>query len=489
MSNIKIDLKNFFLLNHGIHSTWKKDFEEHMIELNNNTKDIRKLEICIYYLGYVYDMININDEYFELMMNTLVECSYKLHYVFTNFKNTNVKTCYYIRLFNINIKQYISSKEYYRILSSLLFSSDLKRSISKMVSNTSSQTISTRFKHLWTDTDNLFEQVVNELKDLFYSNFQDLYLSSSIADILHMKNIPEGRQFIQLLRMRDFNNDNHSKNIYQDTQNVHNSHINKRLLSVSCRLIETIGSNDVNIDEIIKELNSPYVDEISKETIKRYFDSSILDRIQNDNTLFSYNYTENQNQEPKNSCIVYFNLYTILANVWKFITKSSHKEELKQIFVNEMKTSNNVCPSGCLARLVSVIQGFSEDELLKIGISNYENVKVKLFSVLNNLLKEMDSDLLLEMSNDDNSNFVKELLKLLNLEEIFVNDEIDYVNALKVVINYCKNDDIILIDKQLFYFDRNDFIEQEKIDDGCVIMTIEEYEKINEEMKMSEVFN
>lgn len=82
----------------------------------------------------------------------------------------------------------------------------------------------------------------------------------------------------------------------------------------------------------------------------------------------------------------------LLNAVWKFIHSSKYKTELINRLKEELQDSFEVCTTGLFARLINVIQGFTENPLLTIKISIEDDLKVKITEQINKkcLKKQID---------------------------------------------------------------------------------------------------
>jgi len=70
----------------------------------------------------------------------------------------------------------------------------------------------------------------------------------------------------------------------------------------------------------------------------------------------------------------------VLNAVWKFIFTSQHKTELLNRLKEEFEESKESCSTGVLARLVNVLQGFTNDPDLIIKISKMDGLKNRILA-------------------------------------------------------------------------------------------------------------
>lgn len=163
--------------------------------------------------------------------------------------------------------------------------------------------------------------------------------------------------------------------IYADSQNVHNSKINASVIESAYHICSKYIIDDVSLYlENIKTIL------ISKFPTQTQLIKSSLDYISINTSYFVFN---KENGTPT----VQITLLKLFVCVWLWILESPHREELEKRLMEELKQMNGQCSTGHLARLVNVIQGFTEDEKLCIKISE----KDRMNSIIRNFLtKELE---------------------------------------------------------------------------------------------------
>ena len=141
------------------------------------------------------------------------------------------------------------------------------------------------------------------------------------------------------------------KLVYDDSQNSHNSSINKSVVRIACFLCDKykhINQSDDVFENIINILLVKFPNET--ETIVEN-----IDFIKTNTSYFD---------ESKK-----VTLKKVFISVWLWMTENIHFLELQNRLIEEMKEMNGYCTTGHLARLINVIQGYEQDENLKIKIS------------------------------------------------------------------------------------------------------------------------
>ena len=153
---------------------------------------------------------------------------------------------------------------------------------------------------------------------------------------------------------------NKNRNIYDDSQNVHNHHIQECIRNSINNLFtyETKLSEDILKEELVN-------DEIIEETTKRLL----------------FEYIENKDEHSVIGCT----FEDLLIQVWSIIKEHDNKDEIKSILNQEMNDSICKCFTGRLSRLVNVLNGYSDlvsitisdseqkNMIMSIGIRTYDN--------------------------------------------------------------------------------------------------------------------
>jgi len=177
------------------------------------------------------------------------------------------------------------------------------------------------------------------------------------------------------------------KTVYADTQNVHNHDINQSVLQVAKTLTEKYKS----LVEIgIPGHKDACLDNISKILIEKY---------PGEESLISTSITY-----LKTSTAIFYSLSfkDIFLSVWLWILESEHKEELEKRLLEELREMHGKCTTGHLARLVNVIQGFTQEETLCIKMSLKDQCHSVVRQFLTTELKNcQDEKVILEMTEKE----------------------------------------------------------------------------------------
>jgi hypothetical protein len=258
----------------------------------------------------------------------------------------------------------------------------------------------------------IFSNIITtiQISNADFGNFIDLLLHSGEIEL---ENI--GRTLLIVLRNRELGNTYRQpmiKNIYNDTQNVHDSDINSSVLEAL-----TILSGDIHREEykykilgqdsfeIVEIVRNKIIDEY-KGSEKRKINDSI-NRILVDLAFFS-------KQKLR--------LRDILQRVWNRImnmmNSESSKEAIKRL-TQELVDMHDLCSTGHMSRIINVLSGFSEENggLTVVKISWNNQIKSNISARINFRIKNNEnSDSLLEsMIETENSkrecyvNFVKSI--------------------------------------------------------------------------------
>lgn len=185
--------------------------------------------------------------------------------------------------------------------------------------------------------------------------------------------------------------------IYSDSQNVHNSTLNKSVISVAKTLVqqhkELIEADEKNIfRNILNELihKHPEKTNIIKEGFS--FMSESVFRI-DDITL------------PK-----------VLIAVWLFITEHSDKKELENRLLEELKEMKGKCTTGYIARLVNVIQGYTDNKDFFVKISDKDQCRAVVRSYLMKKISECKDEKILEamIENTEDPEYLRFIRKVVS---------------------------------------------------------------------------
>lgn len=312
--------------------------------LNTLTDDIettQKLQILNLMYNKLYGMIMLDTKSNTILTDSIYnvvkygdELAVNNRLLYTRFRNESIAYDASVLLRNDNIKDIFIHSNYFQILKYILKSYKL--------------------------TDEIKQDVYNELRIIFNDERTIINAKMEIADIFILSgNYIEGNLFLD--RLRNIHVDiKQNNNVYTDSQNVHNSDINKSVLRVSHYLIEKYKHNfhhKLMHNKPLYDYNKVY-DEFSKGNKGHEIAiEEVLRRIEIDTAKFEYN---------EDSC---FNLYTVFAAVLLFV---GDNKDMKERLKEELLDMHNYCATGHLSRLVNTIQGYTDDENLLIKISDIE---------------------------------------------------------------------------------------------------------------------
>ena len=187
------------------------------------------------------------------------------------------------------------------------------------------------------------------------------------------------------------------KTVYGDSQNVHNTKINKSVLKAT----KTIFS-------------------LYKHYIKSDYNGQILNYIKQ-SLLLQYPY----DIETIESSIKYITtsvatfgiditLEDTLKAIWLYIMDSKHFSELTKRLYQEIKEMNGYCSTGHLARLLNVIQGYTTNDDLIIKISSESQCKAVVFHFISKKLQQCTDEKVLDglvEVNDSYIDYIKTIVK------------------------------------------------------------------------------
>lgn len=195
--------------------------------------------------------------------------------------------------------------------------------------------------------------------------------------------------------------------VYQDKQNVHNSVVNKSVLTSCENLYERYKSLIVSINK------NEFADSIKKGLGKGADSVPFGERpygFHSPHDFSSQNLVPRSGGSPEESggkvnhsidyirdSIAVFGklritLMDVLSAVWLYILESKDKEELKGRLVEELTDMDGKCSTGHLARIINVIQGFTENEELKIKIGVLDQCKSVVRVYLERRLRECEDE-------------------------------------------------------------------------------------------------
>ncbi len=152
------------------------------------------------------------------------------------------------------------------------------------------------------------------------------------------------------------------KNIYNDSQSIHNSTVQQHIKKSIIRLIST--HHTITSETIIENiLSDDILTDLTKQSLIKYANST-------------------------GELIVELNLsfLDVLVAVWNRISINEHSSEIKKILNEEMADDEFKCFTGRVSRLVNCLTRF--DELVEVGISDVEQIGAVISAIANQLYKE-----------------------------------------------------------------------------------------------------
>jgi len=282
--------------------------------------------------------------------------------------------------------------------------------------------------------------ILDEFEVLFANNTVSRYIKMEIADIFLLNNREErGHEMLAVLRGYRVHDIKNERTIYDDSQNVHDEKVNKSVLRAACKLIEIHEETEFDEEKVKNELIK--MSPLSAKSVTKVFE-----RIEIDTARFTHN---NNN----------FNLYLVFANLWKFIVRHEHKDELKIRLLEEIISMALYCSTGHLARFANVIQGYTEDPDLCITISDFSQIKAVISNILQKMLETAPVNVLDSMIDEDQTIFINFIIEKMNAKIPEIANEYGgeekegeptvYDHILAAVISYTKYNKFTITDKKL----------------------------------------
>lgn len=187
-----------------------------------------------------------------------------------------------------------------------------------------------------------------------------------------------------------------TKSVYSDSQNVHNSKINQSVI----KCLENLFSKYQHLI-ILEEMDGKITNNKQKFDHKK----CILDDIRRSFILKHPDKTELVNSSIdyiKTSTAIFgkaeLGIIDAFVALWFWIQEHKHQEELEKRLLEELKEMNGYCSTGHIARLMNVMQGFTDDENLSMRISNHDQCSAVVKQYLTKVLQECkDEDVISEM--------------------------------------------------------------------------------------------
>lgn len=241
--------------------------------------------------------------------------------------------------------------------------------------------VSEVFEYVYSQKSNGWEKYMGNLADIY----QTYGMQPDLIDRL--------RTLIDIPPIRGNDGPINKREFHDDNQNVHNSMFNKSVLRASIRLVSmyplentlkpvsrgnerkaVIGDNKGKPD--YREIETILLMKISPNVIDK-----VLTRIKTDPSTFNIGYTLEQ----------------VLGSVWEFITSQPSikvRSQLVRRLSEEFTEMKSLCATGHLARLINVIQGFTNDPELQVSITESVNYKMILKSHMEAILRDAPDEVI-----------------------------------------------------------------------------------------------
>ena len=187
------------------------------------------------------------------------------------------------------------------------------------------------------------------------------------------------------------------QSIYDDSQNVHNTTINKTTLDTANELVHKYNPENTRLEYIYYK--TKLFSESSLEKIEKIEKS--IHRINTDSSTFG----------GKG-----FTLYTIYQSLLNLIYKHPQKDDLNERLLDELIDMSDKCSTGHLSRLINVLQGFDTDLKVKVKI----NINDEIYAKIKHLIEK-------EIVNDKNIDDI--------MEDMLSHKKTIYINFVKKIID------------------------------------------------------
>lgn len=197
------------------------------------------------------------------------------------------------------------------------------------------------------------------------------------------------------------------KPLFNDSQSVHNNDINTSVLNAASWLVS--NTEEINIPRRLGETEDDYIRRVLE------YKDNICKGISN--TLVKL--------EPHREAIIRtaceyirtsvggfgrnITLFDTFLAVWLWIEKQTkeYQEELMKRLCEEMQGMKGMCSTGHLARLINVLQGFTDNPNLAIRISDREQCKNVVVSYLTRCLQNSTDEKVQDGMLDHNEEYIK----------------------------------------------------------------------------------
>jgi hypothetical protein len=422
-----------------------------VIESSEQVNNIKKIKFSEFLCTTIHDKYRLSRDKREIIINNLVPVIYDgenilvpIRLRFLRFHNQIVSYNVSCDLYKRGIRYTMEYVPYFQILKYILKApliDDIPNIDSDIIVN-----ILDEFEAIFEDRDaNLFTKM--EIADIFLLNGREERGNEILELIREEQEREQERERRLHEHVGQYSLDKSKRTVYDDTQNVHNTDINKSVLQASIRLIsiERIRqSKSLYPDRRLPQKKMEDIKLILKPLMNNEILYQVLERIQIDTTSFRWD--DNV-----------FGLQTLFLSLYSYIENHRSKKDLYERLSEELTSMNKYCSTGHLSRLINVIQGFSDDEKLYVRISNESQIKAVVTQILNMSCCD-DEKVMDSMMSDDKGPFYTFIVDIMNkkIPEILTeygDDVLDYiVNSIK---KYSQHEHWKIEGKQLVHISLN----------------------------------
>ena len=188
--------------------------------------------------------------------------------------------------------------------------------------------------------------------------------------------------------------DRHRQGVYQDSQSVHNSTIQKSIKASIMRLVSIKPT--IESDKVLELI-------LTDHTLTPFTKESIVEYARNIDLISEVNVT----------------FLEVLTSVWNRIMTNEYSTDIKNVLNDEMKDSECKCFTGHVSRLVNCLSGF--DSLVEVSISDNEQIG-NVIAVIGDRLK-YEKQYTVEIHKD----MVHDALKELGYNDEIIGVWLDYI--------------------------------------------------------------
>jgi hypothetical protein len=296
-----------------------------------------------------------------------------------NLVNLEILCCYTNKLINLNgIQNLVNLKHLNCSNNKLTNLNDIKNLVNLEILYCTGNNLTTL---------NNIQNLVNlQVLDCTNNNLTNLNDIQNLRNLRYVKYYSNAIEHIPPNITRMLNQIKNGQNIYGDSQNVHNHHIQESIRQSIFNILQT-KPTITNLNQLI--INDPILTEQTKRLLFEY--STCKD------VHLSLNITFEE----------------LLLYVFDRIEQNADKDEIKRVLNIEMDESVCKCFTGRISRLVNCLNGF--DPFICINISESEQISQIIIKIRNEL----------DRTNSYSTNMHKQLVEERLKELKYSNDVID----------------------------------------------------------------